>query len=288
GGAAAWAGGRRRRSASGGGCRRTAAAVARSSRTSASRRGSSVPPSGAAAASTGASSATSVVGGRPVSATCATSSASVSRRSSATAASGVGRSASTRARPAAERASEAIASRTRGNSSVSRARGSNPSILARAARPVPAFFHGRDAQAARARRNDWPLPAKYAHVEGVAVHYLHSGPTTLPDVVPSLDRGRLVLLVHAAGGNAGLWRRQIEALGRDHAVVALDLPGHGRSSGVEGLPTIDAYAGFVAACARALALRPFVLVGRSMGGAIGLALAAHRPELLQGLALVCT
>jgi len=132
------------------------------------------------------------------------------------------------------------------------------------------------------------LPAKYVHVDGVAVHYLHSGQTTLPDVVPPLDRGRLVLLVHAAGGNAGLWRRQVEALGRDHAVVALDLPGHGRSSGVEGLPTVDAYAEFLARFARALALRPFVLVGRSMGGAIGLALAAARPEFVQGLALVCT
>jgi len=57
------------------------------------------------------------------------------------------------------------------------------------------------------------LPAKYVTVDGAAVHYLHTGPTTLPDVPPALDRGRLLVLVHAAGSNAGMWRRQVEGLG---------------------------------------------------------------------------
>ena len=132
------------------------------------------------------------------------------------------------------------------------------------------------------------MPSKYVTVAGAAVHYLHSGPTTLPDVVPPLDRGRLLLLVHAAGSNAGMWRRQLDGLGREHSVVAPDLPGHGRSPSLDGLPSIDAYADFVASFVRTLALRRFVLVGRSMGGAIGMALAAGRPELLAGLVLVCT
>src|SRR5206468_13082694 len=80
------------------------------------------------------------------------------------------------------------------------------------------------------------LPAKYATVDGSPVHYLHSGPTTLPDVPPALDRGRLFLLVHAAGSNAGMWQRQFAAAAEEQSVVALDFPGHGRSSGVEGLP----------------------------------------------------
>ena len=105
------------------------------------------------------------------------------------------------------------------------------------------------------------MPAKYVTVDGTAVHYLHSGPTTLPDVPPALDRGRLFVLVHAAGSNAGMWRRQVEAAAVDDSVVALDLPGHGRSSGVEGLPTLDACAEFVVRFAAALRLRRFVLAG---------------------------
>src|SRR4029077_10720463 len=108
------------------------------------------------------------------------------------------------------------------------------------------------------------------------------------DVVPAFDRGRLLLFVHAGGGNAGLWRRHLETLGREHAALALDLPGHGRSSGVARLLTVDAYAELVVRFASALDLRPFVLVGRSMGGAIGMTIAARRPGLLAGLVLVCT
>src|SRR5437016_13281227 len=84
-----------------------------------------------------------------------------------------------------------------------------------------------------------------------------------------------------------MWRRQVEAAAIDNSVVALDLPGHGRSSGIEGLPTIDAYADFVVRFAAALRLRPVVLVGRSMGAAIGMTIAVRRPELLQGLVLAC-
>jgi 3-oxoadipate enol-lactonase len=132
------------------------------------------------------------------------------------------------------------------------------------------------------------LFAKYVTIDATAIHYLHTGPSTLPGVPPALDRGHLFLLVHAAGSNAGMWRRQLEGLGVEHSAVALDLPGHGRSCGVEGLATIEEYATLVERFVTALGLRPCVLVGRSMGGAIGMVLAARAPTLLRGLVLACT
>ena len=132
------------------------------------------------------------------------------------------------------------------------------------------------------------MPSKYVTVDGFAVHYLHTGLTTLPDVRPTLDRGALFVFVHAAGSNAGMWRRQIEGIGGVHSALALDFPGHGRSSGVEGLATIDAYADFLLRFAETLGLRPFVLVGRSMGGAVALAVGARHPERVRGLVLACT
>ena len=75
--------------------------------------------------------------------------------------------------------------------------------------------------------------------------------TTLPDVVPDFSRGRKLILLHAAGSNAHAWHYQYEALGASHSPIAPDLPGHGRSAGVEGLRTVQDYADFAIAFADA-------------------------------------
>jgi pimeloyl-ACP methyl ester carboxylesterase len=131
------------------------------------------------------------------------------------------------------------------------------------------------------------LFSKYVTIDGTAIRYLHTGPSTLPGVVPALDRGRLFLLLPAEGGGAGLWRRQLEALGARHSAVALDPPGHGRSGGVEGPDGVEAYARVVRRFVAALRLRPCVLVGHGLGATVALALAAAEPGLAQALGLVC-
>lgn len=100
---------------------------------------------------------------------------------------------------------------------------------------------------------------------------------------PSNERPPLVL-VHGAGGSHLHWPPQLRRLG-DTDVFGLDLPGHGYSSG-QGRETIAAYRDLVLAWAEARTLRPFVLVGHSMGGAIGLAFALRYPERLAGLVIV--
>jgi pimeloyl-ACP methyl ester carboxylesterase len=132
------------------------------------------------------------------------------------------------------------------------------------------------------------IRTKYATVSGTAVHYFHAGPTTLPDVVPDLAKGKLLLFVHDAGSNGATWRRQIEALADAHSPLALDYPGHGRSGSTEGLPSVEAYRDFLVAFMEALHLQPCVLVGHGLGGAIALALALAHPAHLRGLVLVAT
>jgi len=132
------------------------------------------------------------------------------------------------------------------------------------------------------------MPTKFAAINGTAVHYFHSGRTTLPDVVPDLSRGELLLFLHGAGSNGNTWHRQLTAFGDSHSPLAFDFPGHGRSGSTEGLKSIDAYGECLGAFVDALRLRPSVLIGRSMGGAIALAYALAHPQQVRGLVLVAT
>ncbi len=133
-----------------------------------------------------------------------------------------------------------------------------------------------------------PMPTKYTDIKGYATYYYYSGATTLPDVVPDFSRGRKILFVHGAGSNGHSWHRQIDALGGKHSPIALDLPGHGRSAGVEGLRTVQDYADFIAAFLDTLKIKAAVILGHSMGGAIAMDLALRHPARVEALILSCT
>jgi pimeloyl-ACP methyl ester carboxylesterase len=130
------------------------------------------------------------------------------------------------------------------------------------------------------------LPIKYVRVGEDALHLVHTGATTLPDVPPALDRGALLLFLHGADGNAGQWRSTLASLGGAHSGLAIDLPGHGRSTGLLGLAGCQAYADAVIALARTLHLRPVVVVGHGFGATVALGIAARAPELVRALVLV--
>lgn len=99
--------------------------------------------------------------------------------------------------------------------------------------------------------------------------------------------GKTLVLVHGAGGNSGRWAEQVKSLGKRHYVLAIDLPGHGRSEG-EAFETVASYTDWLQEAVVALGLQQFVLGGHSMGGAIALDFALRHPGNLSGLILVST
>ena len=95
-----------------------------------------------------------------------------------------------------------------------------------------------------------------------------------------------VVLIHGAGGTHLFWPPEIRRL-PTAGVFALDLPGHGKSSGC-GLQSISAYAGVLLEWLDALELDRAVFVGHSMGGAIALQFALKNPTRVLALGLFST
>ena len=95
-----------------------------------------------------------------------------------------------------------------------------------------------------------------------------------------------LVLIHGAGGNHQHWGSAVRNL-RMANVYALDLPGHGHSSGI-GLGSIPDYASLIPRFLDALQIGRALVAGHSMGGAIALQVALDRPQRVSALILVGT
>jgi pimeloyl-ACP methyl ester carboxylesterase len=97
-----------------------------------------------------------------------------------------------------------------------------------------------------------------------------------------------MLLVHMAGGSSQVFAGVLAGMGGVTRVVAIDLPGHGRSGG-RGRTDVAAYARVVSEAARALELASgpgVVVAGHSMGGAVALDVALDHREAAGAAGLV--
>lgn len=130
------------------------------------------------------------------------------------------------------------------------------------------------------------MPNKYFDVDGLATYVHHLGATTLPNAAPDLSCGELLLFLHGAGGNGNTFAGLMQGLADAHSPLAFDFPGHARSGGLDSLGSIDRMADFVGAFAGVLDLRPSVLIGHSMGGAVSIARALANPESVRALVLL--
>jgi pimeloyl-ACP methyl ester carboxylesterase len=121
----------------------------------------------------------------------------------------------------------------------------------------------------------------HLNIEGAQLHIVEpQGRGTEKD--PAL------LLLHGAAGDASVWDEQVRYFAGRRLLFRLELPGHGQS-GSSGEEHISAYAKWVRLAAGELfPSQPFVLVGHSMGGAVGLELATTPPVEMKGIVLIGT
>jgi pimeloyl-ACP methyl ester carboxylesterase len=123
----------------------------------------------------------------------------------------------------------------------------------------------------------WPRREGRILVDGLRLRYGAWGPKAAPPL----------FLLHGGGANSHWWDWLAPELASTFRVLALDFPGHGQSAWPRPPRyRMQDFVGAVVGFAGALGIRALDLVGHSMGGKVGMLLAAHHPRLVRSLVIV--
>jgi pimeloyl-ACP methyl ester carboxylesterase len=112
--------------------------------------------------------------------------------------------------------------------------------------------------------------------------YAYTGGKTFDPKLPT------VVFVHGAQCDHSVWILQSRYLAHHgYGVLAVDLPGHGRSAG-PALPSVGELADWISAVQDAAGVKQAAIVGHSMGSLIALECAARQPDRIAKIALLAT
>ncbi|MCG8457405.1 MAG: alpha/beta fold hydrolase, partial [Holophagales bacterium] len=121
--------------------------------------------------------------------------------------------------------------------------------------------------------------SRFTEVEGLRLHYLTAGP----------EDGPPVILLHGWPTSAFLWRRVMPAIAETRRVVALDLPGFGRSDKpLDASYSFRFYRRILDGFFDQIDEERVALAVHDLGGPIGLYWASQNPARLERLAILNT
>jgi pimeloyl-ACP methyl ester carboxylesterase len=121
-----------------------------------------------------------------------------------------------------------------------------------------------------------------ARYSGFRQTTLHAGEVEL-NFVEGPDNGPPLVLLHGLGRRWQVFEPLLPALCKDWHIYAPDLRGHGESTHIARGYRGREYAKDVIAFLEARVNGPAIFFGHSLGGMIGLWVAAHRPQLVRAL-----
>jgi 3-oxoadipate enol-lactonase len=98
----------------------------------------------------------------------------------------------------------------------------------------------------------------------------------------------LLVLGNSLGTSSAVWERQVAELSATFRLLRFELPGHGGSPAAPGPVTIEGLGAGVLGLLDSLGVERIGYCGISLGGMIGIWLAAHVPARIAALGLVCT
>jgi pimeloyl-ACP methyl ester carboxylesterase len=100
------------------------------------------------------------------------------------------------------------------------------------------------------------------------------------------EGGRNIVILHSMGMDAYSMEKLCEALSRKYRILALTILAHGDSTVPLETITLPEHAELLRRCYKQLGYSPSILIGHSVGGRMGMILAAEHPDEFKGLILV--
>lgn len=101
-----------------------------------------------------------------------------------------------------------------------------------------------------------------------------------------VGKGRVIVLLHGFLGSHEIWSEFSKKLSKRFRVIAIDLPGHGKTPSIGYYHSMELLAQSVKAVLDSIGVRRYVIAGHSMGGYTSLAFAELYPENVSGICLV--
>ena len=117
---------------------------------------------------------------------------------------------------------------------------------------------------------------KYLEQDGLKICYIDEG------------EGPPLLFVHGIGGSVSNWAPNIEHFKRRYRVIALDLPGFGKSGYTDTEYSLELFAGAIRGLLSHLGIDRTSIAGNSLGGLITIHLAINHNDLIESIVLVDT
>jgi len=102
----------------------------------------------------------------------------------------------------------------------------------------------------------------------------------------SYGQGRPLVLIHSAWATHKWWRWQVPDLARDYQVVAYDVRGHGQSTPLHGVSSVDGFVHDLQMFLEHLHITSPVIIGWSMGGIIAMQYCLNLPSSAKALVLI--
>lgn len=98
--------------------------------------------------------------------------------------------------------------------------------------------------------------------------------------------GKTVVLLHGFLENSAMWNDFIPEFSKKNRVICIDLLGHGNTSCLGYIHSMELMAEAVAYILNKLKIKQAILIGHSMGGYVALAFAEKNPKNIIGLCLM--